>query len=389
MKKNLLITLLGSASMLAIFGLAKPADAMNTPSAMQIDGGPLGQLDVSGGFDGSFYAYSGTGAGSILGNGKSAGANMRVIDLKVTKPDGLVRFTVEVKPDTSMYFGNPSTQIKANQFTLGPVFSAYLTLVPNKAFNISVGQVPSVEGWEASTDWENANIIDSPIYYVENSSSRGVSASVNEGPVSATLVFGDGVDSGVFNTFQGLVTYNFDANNALSVFGAANVGRTGPNTFAYDGGKTGTGYPGYNAAYANSNMIGGYYDYTAGNLNVVPEVQYIYSKVDHAIGLDKFTSNFAAEVITDYQFGQSPWSVGAQLFYYKNNGPQAWYLNTDSGGVGFGVTPTWQQGNLFARGEVGMLHLTNLGTPAAGGGFGAAGTDKNQVMAVLEAGVMF
>ncbi len=389
MINKFLTTLLGTASVLATFGVAHQAAAMNTPSAMQIDGGPLGTLDVSGGFDGSFYAYSGTGAGSILGNGKSAGANMRVVDIKVAKPDGLLRFTVEVKPDTALYFGVPSSQIRTDQFTLGPVFSAYLTLVPNKAFNISVGQVPSVEGWEASTDWENANIIDSPIYYVENSSSRGVSASLNEGPVSATVIFGDGVDSGVFNTFQGLVTYSFNGDNALSVFGAANVGRTGPNTYAYDGGKTGTGYPGYNAAYANSNMIGGYYDYTSGNLNIVPELQYIYSKVDHVIGLDKFTSNFGAEVITDYQFGQSPWSVGGQFFYYKNNGPQAWYLNAHSGGFGVGVTPTWQHGNLFARGEVGLLHLTNLGIPAAGGGFGASGTDRNQVLGVLEAGVMF
>lgn len=191
MINKFLTTLLGTASVLATFGVAHQAAAMNTPSAMQIDGGPLGTLDVSGGFDGSFYAYSGTGAGSILGNGKSAGANMRVVDIKVAKPDGLLRFTVEVKPDTALYFGVPSSQIRTDQFTLGPVFSAYLTLVPNKAFNISVGQVPSVEGWEASTDWENANIIDSPIYYVENSSSRGVSASLNEGPVSATVIFGD------------------------------------------------------------------------------------------------------------------------------------------------------------------------------------------------------
>ena len=121
---------------------------------------------------------------------------------------------------------------------------------------------------------------------------------------------------------------------------------------------------------------------------MVPEVQYVYAKRNQRLGINKFTSNFGAEVITNYQFGKSPWSLGGMAFYYKNIGSYGWYLNANSSGFGIGVTPSWIKGHFFVRGEVGLLHLTNLGTGGTGG-FGANGTDRNQVMSVLSAGVVF
>ena len=387
MKRNTTRALLGAGVGIIALGVAcGTAQAQVSVKSMTIDGGPLGPLNISGGFDADLYAFSGANADTLLGTNKSSGAVARVLDLKVVKPTGLVQFTVEVKPDDSVYFGIKPGSMSTNTFTLGPVYAAYITLAPSKAFSISVGQVYSTEGWESSTDWNNANIIDSPLYYVENSSSRGVAATYTQGPVSATVTYGDGFDSGVFNVVQGLVTYSPNDDNAVSVYGTINFGRTGPNTYAYGNGTTGYGYPSYNAAYVNSNMIGAYYDYTNGNLNLIPEVQYVYAKVDHQIGIDKFTSNFGAELIGDYKFAKTPWSVGGQVMYYSNNGPEAWYLNAHSAGIGLGVTPTWQQGNIFARGEVGLFHLTSIGTGPA---FGGTGTDRNQVIGLLEAGVVF
>lgn len=368
------------------------AQAQVSVKQMTVDGGPLGILNINGGFDGDFYAFSGANTNTLLETNKSSGAVARVLDLKIVKPTGLVQFTVEVKPDDSIYFGIKPGSMSTNTFTLGPVYAAYVTLAPTKALSISVGQVYSTEGWESSTDWNNANIIDSPLYYVENSSSRGVAVTYTQGPISGTVTYGDGSDSGVFNVLQTLITYSPNGNNAASVYTYSNLGRTGPNTFGYGGGTTGYGYGGNPSdfanysAYYNSDMIGAYYDYTNGNLNLVPEVQYVYAKVDHKIGIDKFTSNFGAELIADYTFPKTPWSVGGQVMYYSNNGPQAWYLNARSAGLGLGVTPTWQKGNIFARGEVGLLHLTSIGTGSA---FGGGGTDRNQVIGLLEAGVVF
>lgn len=365
-----------------------PAHALVPPETINIDGGPLGALQLTGGMTGYFYAVSGAGNSSdpgLLGTDKSVGAEAYTLDMKVTKPTGIVQFTVEVYPQNTLALGYKPTAPSLKTFTLGPVYSAYLTLAPTPTFSISAGQIPSVEGWELLQDFSNANVIGSPLYWVENSSSRGVAMTYNNGKVSATAMFGDGFDSGVFNTAQGIVTENFNANNMLSVYGAANLGRTGGNTFAYGGGTTGTGYDAF-APYVNSTLIGSYYSFTSGNLNIVPEVQYVYAKEDQAIGITKFTSSFGAEVIGDYQFGKSPWSLGSMLYYYTNNGDYGWYLNPHSAGVGFGLTPTWQHGHIFARAEGAMLHLTDVGY---GAGFGADSNGRNQAMGILEGGVLF
>jgi len=61
-------------------------------------------------------------------------------------------------------------------------------------------------------------------------------------------------------------------------------------------------------------------------------------------------------------------------------------LNPRSAGIGFGLTPTWQHGHIFARAEGAVLHLTRVGD---GVGFGAQNTGHNQAMGILEAGLLF
>lgn len=375
-----------SVSLLATTVYAVRAFAqLKLPVPIDVDGGPLGELQVSGGFDGYFYGISGLGEKSLLGNGKAVGAQSLSNDITVIKPTGILRFVVEVHPSDTLHFGEQLSGPSVKTFTLGPIYAAFITLAPVRHFTVSAGQVYSVEGYESSLDWKNANIFVSPIYSVKNSSSRGISASYVQGPVTSTLVFGDGFDSGVFNTFQAKATYNFDQQNAVTLYGITNVGRTGPNTFAYDGGTTGSGYKSQ-AALVNSTMLGGYYEYRVGSLKLVPEVQYAYARPDHIIGIDKFTSNLGAVLISDYRFGDTPWSFGGMTFYYRNNGGHGWYLNPQSAGLGLGLTPTWQQGHVFVRAEAALIHLTNIGNGVA---FGNDGNQRNQVTGILEAGLLF
>lgn len=58
--KNLSMTGLASGCVLLASHLAQ---AMNGLSNIQIDGGPLGPLEISGGMDGYFYAQSGAKTG--------------------------------------------------------------------------------------------------------------------------------------------------------------------------------------------------------------------------------------------------------------------------------------------------------------------------------------
>ncbi|MHB1303620.1 MAG: outer membrane beta-barrel protein [Acidiphilium sp.] len=370
------------------------AQAFNAPSNIKIDGGPLGALELSGGVDGYFYGLSGTGNTAnpgLLGTDKATGAEFLngLVDLQ--KTSGLVQFNIEVGATTSLTLGSAPTRTSVQTFSTGALYAGYVTLAPTSNFTISGGQLGSLEGFESGIDWNNSNLLTTDLFSVENSQSRGVSATYTQGPVSASVTFGDGFDTGVFNFLQALATYTFNSDNALSVFGATNLSRTGLNANTYGNANVPYNHmtvATYGANYINSTMIGAYYSYTVGNLNLVPEVQYVYAKVDHKIGLDKFSSNFGAALFADYSFAKSPYSIGAWGEYFSSNGPDYWFVNPGAEGIGVSVSPTWQNKNLFVRGDVGLLHLTKFSNNG-NRGYGNDGGSRNQADFLLEAGVLF
>ena len=371
----------------AALSTVSAAFAMNGTSSIKFDGGPLGSLVLSGGATGYAYALSGTGdaaSSGLLGTDKSTGAEFLNGLIQIQKPSGPVQFTIEVGSTTSMTLGVKPTPSSVQDFPTGPLFAGYITLAPTSNFTISAGQLPSLEGWESAIDWNNANVMNTDIFYVENSQSRGVAATYSHGPLSASVTFGDGFDTGVWNFLQGLVTYSPDSDNSISLFGASNLGKTGLNAGTYGQTSVGT----YGANYINSTMVGGYYSFTKGNLNLVPEVQYVYAKPSTTLGLTKFSSNFGAALFVDYSFGKTPYSLGAWVEYFNSTGPDLWFLNPGAKGVGLSFAPTWQKNYLFLRGDIGLLHLTNLGVPGSVG-YGASGTSRNQATALLEAGILF
>lgn len=388
------------------------AQAFNGPTAINIDGGPLGTLALTGGADGYMYGLTGSGNSvnyGALGTSRATGAEFMNGLVGVAKSSGLFQFTIEVGATNSLVLGAPPTRTSVQTFSTGPLYAGFITIAPTSSFNVSIGQLGSLEGYESGIDWNNANVLTTDIFYVQNSQSRGVSATYTQGPIAATVTFGDGYDTGVFNFLQALATYTVNSSNALTVYAAGNLGRTGLNAHTYGGGGSpgNTGSPGisysnqtvgnYGANYINSDMIGAFYSYTIGNLNLVPEVQYIYAKPDQKIGLSKFSSNFGAALFADYQFGKSPYSLGAWGEYFTSNGPDFWFVRPGAQGVGISLSPTWQGKNLFVRGDIGLLHLTKYSNLSTTGlptgqlnyGYGNDGGSRNQADFLVEAGVLF
>lgn len=376
---------------------APAAHALAGPQPIELDGGPLGTLALSGGADGLFYYQTGTnsGAGASLLGDRATGANLGASEIELSKPSGVVRFDIQL----GILGGTPALgaapgRAGVNFYVTGPLKLGTITIAPpNSPVTLTAGHVGSLEGWEDFADFRNANIFASDLWNVENSNSTGVSAAYARGPVSAAVTFGDGWDTGVFNFLQALGSYSFDANNSLSVYYGGNLGRTGLNarTYGTNNGVRNT-VASYGANYINSQMIGAYYQYTAGNFSLVPEVQYVYAKPDHQLGIQKFTSNFGAVVIGDYAFSNTPYSLGGYVEYFDSVGTTAhsantWFIAPGAEGVGFEATPTWQYKNLFARASAGYLYLINSGTPAAG--YGQNGSGKNVFQTAIEAGVLF
>jgi hypothetical protein len=379
----------------AVFGAlcASPAaHALTGPAAIDVDGGPLGPLQISGGVDGYGYYLSDTNQqGNLPGTDKYLGTELANALIEIQKTTGVLQFTLQIGANGGTAFfgtGHPG-QSSISTYTTGPVRAAYVTIAPTGSpVTISVGQLGSLEGWESGVEWNNASQLTTEMFYVENSQSRGVELNYSQGPVSGTLLFSDGYDTGVFNFLEAIGNYSFDANNVLSVYYGGNLGRTGVNVKSNEGPKT----------YQNSQMIGAFYSYTNGNLNLAPEVQFQIAKADHQIGIEKATDNFGAALFADYSFGTSPYSVGAWAQYFTAHsgtadsvsGVGSWYIGPNNEGVAFSVSPTWQYKNLFTRADAGYIYLLNHKAPGVGSyGYGAKGTDAGEFVGLLEAGLLF
>lgn len=390
---------LSTASLWAI----PAAHALTPPTPITFDGGPLGKLTLSGGADG--YAYALTGAGSessagLLNTDRSDGFEFLNGLIQLQKTDGLVQFTVQAGSTGSLVLGTKPGPTSVQTWATGPLRAIYLTLAPTSNFNISAGHVASLEGYESSVDWLNSNMLTTDIFEVQNSQSTGVTATYTAGPVTGTFVFGDGFDTQVWNYLQLAATYTINDNNALTLYGSTNLGRTGLNArfygnanLAYNSSFNTVGLQGV-ANFVNSSVVGAYYSYTIGNLNLVPEVQYVWARQDDSLvtagsaAMTGYSSNFGAALFANYQFGKSPYSLGAWVQYFTSNGPDNWFLNPGAQGFGLSISPTWQKNHLFLRGDVGLIHLTTIGTPGSSG-YGSGMTGRNQADFLLETGVLF
>jgi Putative beta-barrel porin-2, OmpL-like. bbp2 len=407
MRRQLLgLGVVAASSLLAI----SAAHALNGPTAIQIDGGPLGSLQISGGLDGYGFVQSGTSTneGNVLATNRTAGVNIGSALIELQKTSGVLQFTVEVGSNGgTTVLGSKVTQTEINETSTGPLYAGYVTLAPkNSPFSISAGQMVSLEGYEGATDWSNPVQLTTALFNVENLSSRGVSLNYTKGAINATVMYGDGYNTGVFNFLQALVTYTFNANNVLNVFYGGNLGQTGLNAKTYGapcgygnpecGGTVGT----FGPQFDNSQLVGAYYNYTMGNLNLVPEVQYQVAKENAKLGIFKETSNIGAAVFSTYTFGKSPYSLGSWIEYFDSHGSSlnqdgsvnsaSWFLAPNSEAVGFAVAPTWQYKDLFARANAGYLYLlNNKDANGTSFGYGGNGNGRSEFTGTLEAGVLF
>jgi hypothetical protein len=263
----------------------------------------------------------------------------------------------------------------------------------------------SLEGYESGLDWSNPVQLTTAIFDVQNTQSRGVSLNYTKGPIDATVMYGDGYNTGVFNFLQALVTYTFNASNVLNVYYGGNLGQTGLNAKTYGsalcnyGDTCGATVGTFGPQFANSQMVGAYYSYTMGNLNLVPEVQYQVAKANAKLGIFKQTSNFGAALFSTYAFGKSPYSLGSWVEYFDSHGSSLnqnaqfasdnWFVGPNAEAIGFAVAPTWQYKDLFARANAGYIYLLNNKADGVTYGYGNNGNGRSEFTGTLEAGVLF
>jgi hypothetical protein len=339
------------------------------------DAGPLGKLSVNGIMTGFAQFQNNPVPGD-----DDAQATLSNGEIFIQKADGKFQWFVQAgvytMPTLSVPFVNAQNTV--NNF-FGPVPVAYAKWQAAKNTQFLIGSLPTLMGAESTFTYQNFNIERGILWNQENAINRGLQVNQTLGKyLSASLSWNDGYYSNRYSWLSGSVTFT-KGPHSLVYDGMGNLGQTVYQTSAM---------PNY---LNNGYMHAVIYTYTKGPWIISPYFQYGDVPTNVKVGVAKGTSATGGALNVSYTFKHG-FSLPVRVEGITSSGSTTdgsvnmLGFGAGSGGTTFTVTPTYQKGGLYLRGDLALVHATNY-TP--GDVFGKAGTDANQFRGVLEFGFIF
>ena len=293
----------------------------------------------------------------------------------------------------------------------GPLAQGFIKIVPSDSFSVQAGQLPTLIGAEYTFTFENANIQRGLLWNQENAISRGFQANYSIGPVALSAAWTDGFYSGQLDWVTGLATWTIDKEDTLTFVGGANAKSGGAQvtnqSFVanYGGGSTANAGNGVATPLLQNNeqIYNLIYTRASGPWTVTPYLQYTYVPAMANLGYTKSASTMGGAVIVNYTFDKcmsiggfnlEGYSLPARVEYISSSGGNGHGFNGASNllyGLGsdaysITITPTYQKGIFFARGELAYVGVVD-GT--SGAMFGKNGARNGQTRGLLEVGFLF
>jgi len=222
----------------------------------------------------------------------------------------------------------------------------------------------------------------------EPADSQGVQLNYAKGKITASVSLNDGFYSDKVNWITGLFSYAATSTDTFTFSGGGAYSKTSQTSF--------TTPPAQNNGYL-FNLI---WAHTQGPWYISPYFQYTHTpkRPELGLGVDHEASTWGGAVLGKYSFN-SAWSLAARAEYIKSDSSDCNDGDVDTlctvGLLGFGpkasgwsvtLTPTWQKGIFFARGEFSYTQFNSLGD---GLGLGPNADQKSQARGVIETGVLF
>jgi hypothetical protein len=258
----------------------------------------------------------------------------------------------------------------------GPLPVGFAKFQAGKNTSIQVGILPTMIGAEYTFSFENMNIERGLLWNQENVITRGVQVNQTMGKFAASLAWTDGFFSNRYTWLTGSLAYTNGA-HALSFVAGGNLGQTRFETLATPVQNDGAIY----------NVI---YTFTKGPWIVQPYFQYTDVPTNAKLGIEKGASTTGFAILASYAFKHG-FSLPIRYEYISSSGSAATdtvnlLYGPGSAGTSFTVTPTFQYGGFFVRGDLSFVHANSY---TKGDVFGPLGTADNQVRGVIETGFLF
>lgn len=342
----------------------------NLPPA-EFEAGPFGKLAVNGFLSGMGLVQN--NHIPVVDDSKQAAlSNGQVF---IQKTDGWFQFYLQAGIYNIPALGTPflASDKTVSDFW-GPVPVAFLKLQPAKNTSIEIGSLPTLIGAEYTFTFENMNINRGLLWNQENAISRGIQLNQTIGKLAASVSWNDGFYSGRYSWLTGSLTYT-NGPHAIAFVAGGNLGQTHYQTLATPVQNNGSIY----------NVI---YTYSKGSWIVQPYFQYTSVPTNASIGIAEGASTTGGAILVNHTFKHG-FSLPVRWEYISSSGSAAavnLMYGPGSAGTSITVTPTFQAGGFFVRGDFGYVHASNT-TPSLA--FGPAGLDNNQTRAVAEFGYVF
>ena len=348
------------------------AGPLQAAAPIEFDAGPLGKLNLDG-----IVSGMGLVQGNPVAGDDVAQAALSNGQVWIQKTTGWWQFCVQAGAYNILALGTPflSTD-KAVTDLYGPVPVAFVKFILGKNTSVLVGALPTLMGAEYTFDFENMNIERGLLWNQENAVNRGIQLNQTIGKFTASVSWNDGYYSNRYSWLSGSLTYT-KGPHSLSFIGMGNLGQTTRQTLA-------------TPIQNNGSMYALIYTYTKGGWIVQPYYQYGSVPTNPAIGvLHGATTNGGAVLLSrTFKRGFSLAGRGEYITSSRSLAGNSVNLMYGPGSSAWSatLTPTFQQGRFFTRGDLSFVRANNI---APGFAFGLAGKNQNQPRAVIEIGFLF
>ena len=336
------------------------------------DAGPVGKIAVNGIVNGF-----GMWQGNHVPGDNTTQAALSNGQVFIQKTDGWFQFYVQAGAYTLPSLATPflATDKTMTNF-YGPVPQGFIKLQAGKNTSFQIGALPTLIGAEYTFSFENMNIERGLVWNQENAVNRGIQVNQTMGKFTASLSWNDGFYSNRYSWLWGSLAYT-NGPHTLSFVGGGNLSQTKFQTLATPVQNNGSMY----------NVI---YTYLKGPWIIQPYFQYTNVPTNASIGVLKGASTTGGAILVSRAFKHG-FSLPLRWEYISSSGSAAeqavnLMFGPGSAGTSITLTPTFQYGGFFVRGDLAWVHASNY-TP--GFVFGREGMNNNQPRAVAEIGFMF